>query len=85
MAAADHARFAALRQRRGQRRDLTGLLALMTGDRAGQRVEQKVLAMLADALREIVVSKRGGEFRQCLCRFHGHIRSPSARIGPGEA
>ena len=41
MVAADHARFATLRQRRGERRDLAGLLALMAGDRAGQRIENE--------------------------------------------
>ena len=56
MIAADHARFGALRQARRQRRNLPGLLAEPAGDRAGQRIEQQRLAVLADARRNVVVA-----------------------------
>jgi hypothetical protein len=56
MLAADHARFRALRQARCQRRDLSGLLAEPAGDRAGQRIEQQRLAVLASARRNVLVA-----------------------------
>ncbi len=75
--AADHARLAALRQSRSERRDLPGLLALMAGYRASERIQEQILAMLADAFRQIAIAQRCGEFRQHLCRFlpsrHRHI------------
>src|SRR5271168_2133086 len=77
MATADHARFTALRQRRSQGRDLTGLFALMSGDRTGQRVEQKILAMIARRRRKIVIAKRGGKLCQRLSCVRRHIDLPS--------
>ena len=69
MPAADHARFAALRQRGGKGRDLTGFFAPIAGNRAGERIQQKILAMLADPRRQIVVGQRCGKFCQYLCGF----------------
>ena len=77
MLAADHARFRALRQTRRQRRDLSGLLAEPAGDRAGQRVEQQRLAVLASARRNVLVAQRGGELRQCLGCFRCHLGLPA--------
>jgi hypothetical protein len=46
---ADHAGLVRLRERRGQRRDLPGFLAALACNRAGERIEQQVLALLAHA------------------------------------
>jgi hypothetical protein len=59
--AADHARFRSLRQRRCQTPDLIGLFALVTRERAGERIQDQVLAMLAGPLGQIVVAQPGGE------------------------
>ena len=50
-----------------------GLLALVAGERAGERVEQDVLAMLADVLRQVLVAQAGGEFGEYLGRFSRHV------------
>ena len=42
--------FVTLRQCRGERRELSRFLAEMTGDRAGQRVENEVFAVLPDTV-----------------------------------
>jgi hypothetical protein len=52
--AADHARFLRLCERRGERRNLVRLLALMAGERAGERVKEHQLAVLAHLLRQSV-------------------------------
>ena len=52
-----------MRQPRGQRRDLVGLVALVPGQRAGERVQRRALAVLARPLRDVVVLQRGREFR----------------------
>ena len=66
--AADHARLVRLRERAGERRDLLGLVAVAAGHRAGQRVEQQILAALAHVLGQVFVLQRGREIRQNLCR-----------------
>ena len=63
-------------ERRRQRGDLFGLLAVMAGDRAGQRIEQEVLALLADAFRQVVVFQRGCKLSQNFGRLTRHLRLP---------
>ncbi len=57
----------------------------MAGERAGERVENEILAMLADGFRNIVIAEPGGELRQRLRYFgrHSHLpcRSGAARAG----
>ena len=72
LVAADHAALVRFRQRRSQRRDLIGFLALMAGDRAGERVEQHVLAVLPDLHRQILVFQRGCKSGQNLGGFSLH-------------
>ena len=70
-AAADDAGFVRLRERRRERRDLMGLLALVARERAGQRIEQQRLAMLAHLSGQIVMAQPGRELGQrlrYLCR-----------------
>ena len=74
--AADHARLARLRQRARERRDLLGLVAVAAGHRAGQRVEQKILAALFHVLGEVFVFQRGRKIRQNLGRLVRHFRLP---------
>ncbi len=74
--ATQHARLAALGQCGREGLHLAGLFAEPAGDRAGQRVEQQVLAMLAGAVGKIVIAQRCGEFRQCLCHFSCHTALP---------
>ena len=69
MSAADHARFRALGKRMGESRDLAGFLALIAGDRTGQRIEQEILGVLAGPCRKIVVSQSCREFCEDLRRF----------------
>jgi hypothetical protein len=60
-------------QRPSEGRDLVGLLALVAGERAGERVQEQVLAMIPDAVGQIVVPQCGGELRQRLrCFFRHH-------------
>jgi len=70
--AADYARLARLRQRRRERGNLAGLLAAMPCHRAGQCVEQEILALLAGALGNVLVPEGGGELRQRLRRLLWH-------------
>ncbi len=69
--------LARLRQRAGERRDLSGLFALAAGDCAGQRVEQQVLGLLANPLGNVVVFQRGRKIRQNLCRLACHFCLPT--------
>ena len=73
---ADHARFAGLGERGSQRRDLPGLLAKAAGDRAGERIEQQVLAVVAHPRRNVLVAQRRYELRQCLRCFRRHVGPP---------
>jgi len=70
--AADHARFIRLRQRRRQRRQLMGFLALVAGQGTGESIQQQVLAVLPDVVRKVVVCQRGSKLRQHLRRFFRH-------------
>jgi hypothetical protein len=70
--AADDARLVRLPQRRGERGKLLRLLAAVAGDRAGERIEQEVLAMIASALRNILVLQRCRETGQRLGDVYGH-------------
>ena len=77
--AADHGALVGLRQPRRQRHELVGLIAAMTGDRTGERIQQQVLAVFARALRDGVVGQRSRELGQRLCRFCGHSFSPLSK------
>ncbi len=62
MLSADDARFLSFRQRRRQGSDLTGLFPLMSGECAGKRVQDQILAMLAAPLGQIVKAEPRGKF-----------------------
>src|SRR5437870_3792131 len=51
-------------ERRGQRADLPGLVALAAVDGARQRIEDDVLDALANRLRQSLVSQAGDEARE---------------------
>ena len=70
-AAANDARFIRLRERRSKRLDLMRLLALVARKRAGQRIKQQQLAMLAHLAGQIVMAQPDRELGQrlrYLCR-----------------
>ena len=77
--AADHAGLARLRQARCQRRDLVCLLALVAGKRAGEGIEQQVLAVLLDPVRKLLVGQCGRKLCQHLRCFFRHQESPFGR------
>src|SRR5262249_54107058 len=84
--AADDARLVRLPQRRGERGELLRLLAAVAGDRAGERIEQEVLAMIASALRNILVLQRCRETGQRLGDVYGHaslLASPRRALSRG--
>jgi hypothetical protein len=74
--AADDAALAGLRQPRGERRELLGLLAAVPGDRASQGVQQDILAVIADLSRKIVVLQRRRKAGQHLGDVTRHRHSP---------
>ena len=67
--AADDAALIRLRKACRERRQLVGFLALMARHRARERVEQHVLAIFGDALRDVFVFERGRELGQRM----GHV------------
>ena len=79
-AAADDAGLAGLRERVRQRRELMGFLALVAGQRAGERIEQQILAMLPHALRQVVVAQRGRELRQHSGCFAWHVMTSACVV-----
>jgi hypothetical protein len=64
--AADHARLLRLRQGRREGGYLAGLLALVAGDRTGQRIQQDVLGRIPRVQRQVVVCERRREAGQHL-------------------
>jgi hypothetical protein len=62
MLSADDARFISFRKRRRQSSHLSGLFPLMSGKRAGKRVQDQILAMLAAPLGQIPNAEPRGEF-----------------------
>jgi hypothetical protein len=74
--AADDAALVRLRQAGCECGDLLRLLAAMAGDRAGQSVEQEILAVIADALRNIVILQRCRKAGQHFGHVCGHTRLP---------
>ena len=74
--AADDAALVRLRQARCERGDLLRLLAAVAGDRAGQSVEQEILAVIADALGNIVILQQCRKAGQHFGHVCGHTRLP---------
>ena len=62
MLSADDARFISFRERRRQGPHLSGLFPVMSGKRAGKRVQDQILAMLAAPLGQIPNAEPRGEF-----------------------
>src|SRR6516164_4844889 len=65
-----------MRELGGDGRELVRLLAAVARKRAGQRVEQEALAVLADLRGEIPVLQRGREAGQDLGDISGHALLP---------
>src|SRR5215813_13069546 len=82
--AADNAGLLGLAERRGEPRNLRGFLAEVSGNGAGERVQQYIFAVILNRRGEILVAQSGGKLRQNSGRFSRHSSLPHVPVGKPE-